>query len=104
MDIREILNYLISKGVLKNIQTVEPVTLGQGGAKIYKIETSSKNYILKIAYLSEECNENAMSSYRKEKPQSDLRFLICRFISLPFWVFCRKYIFRGSSLNTHIWA
>lgn len=66
MDISEILNYLISKGVLSNIQTAEPVTLGQGGAKIYKIETNSKNYILKIAYLSLSCDENTMSSYRKE--------------------------------------
>ncbi|MBP3323915.1 MAG: phosphotransferase [Clostridia bacterium] len=66
MDIREILNYLVSKGVLNNIQTAEPVTLGQGGAKIYKIETNSKNYILKIAYLSLSCDENTMSSYRKE--------------------------------------
>ena len=66
MDIREILNYLESKGVLKNIQTVEPVTLGQGGAKIYKIETNSNNYILKTAYLSLSCDENTMSSYRKE--------------------------------------
>ena len=66
MDINEILNYLESKGVLNNIQTAEPVTLGQGGAKIYKIETNSKNYILKIAYLSLSCDENTMSSYRKE--------------------------------------
>ena len=62
MEIGNILSYLENKGIVNNIKSCEKITVGAGGAKLFKICTDEKELVLKIAPKGEE----AFDSYHKE--------------------------------------
>ncbi|MBQ4591356.1 MAG: aminoglycoside phosphotransferase family protein [Clostridia bacterium] len=73
MEIREILNYLFGRDV-----PAEPITVGAGGAKLWKITYKNQRYVLKHAHPSFSCDPEWFEGYHKEfefyKLKESLRF------------------------------
>lgn len=66
MEIIEVINYLTKRRVWGRVVSFEPITLGAGGAKLFTINDGVKNYVLKVAHESFQCDEEVLKSYRKE--------------------------------------
>lgn len=66
MNISEVLGYLSEKGIMMQVQSIEPITVGASGAKLFHITADNKRYVLKVAHESFHHNQNMQNSYLRE--------------------------------------
>ena len=66
MEITKILKYLTDISVFNKVLSFEEITMGKGGAKIYKINAGEKIYILKSAHKDFGLDDEGINSYIKE--------------------------------------
>lgn len=66
MDIQTITAYLTQKGIFIKAVSALPITTGASGAKLWRVETGGKTYVLKHAHPSFHSDPGLIAGYRKE--------------------------------------